>query len=117
MDAPSISKEEIEDKSKADKFAKIFASGQILWLVFQCMGRAIQHLPITTLETATLGCAICSVATFAFWFREPADIEVPTFVYVGEGTVELLERLRPIKYAWCQTPLDFVDIVNVECHL
>ncbi len=112
MQLPSISKKEIEDKSKADKFAKIFACGQILWLVLQCIGRAIQHLPITTLEIATLGFAIPSVATFALWFCKPADIEVPTFVPVAESTVELLERLSPVKYAWRQTPLDFVDTIN-----
>ena len=112
MELPSISKKEIEDKSKADKFAKIFACGQILWLVLQCIGRAIQHLPITTLEIATLGFAIPSVATFALWFCKPVDIEVPTFVPVDETTVELLERLSPIKYAWRQTPLDFIDTIN-----
>ena len=48
MQLPSISKKEIEDKSKADNFAKVLARGQILWLVLQCIGRAIQHLPITT---------------------------------------------------------------------
>ena len=112
MQLPSISKKEIEDKSKADKFAKIIACGQILWLVLQCIGRAIQHLPITTLEIATLGFVIPSVATYALWFYKPADIEVPTFVPVAESTVELLERLSPSKYAWRQTPLDFVDTIN-----
>ena len=52
------------------------------------------------------------MATYAFWFCKPADIEVPTFVPVAESTVELLERLSPIKYAWRQTPLDFVDTIN-----
>ena len=27
-------------------------------------------------------------------------------------TIELLERLRPIKYAWRQTPFDFIDTIN-----
>ena len=112
MELPSVSKKEIEDISKADEFAKIFACGQILWLVLQCIGRAIQHLPITTLEIATLGVAIPSVATFALWFCKPADIEVPTFVPVDETTVELLERLSSIKYPWRQTLLDFVDTIN-----
>lgn len=61
---------------------------------------------------AALGSAICSVATFAFWFYKPADIEVHTFVSVDETTVELLERLSSIKFAWRQTPLDFIDIIN-----
>ena len=112
MEPPRITKKEIWDKSKADKFAKIVACGQILWLVLQCMGRAIQHLPITTLEIATIGFAIPSLATFMLWFYKPADIEVATHVAVAESTVELLERLSPLKYAWRQTPLDFIDTVN-----
>ena len=112
MQLPSISKKEIEDKTKADKLAKIFACGQILWLVLQCIGGAIQNLPIMTLEIATLGFVIPSVATYALCFCKPADIEVPTFVPVAESTVELLERLSPIKYAWRQTPLDLVGTIN-----
>ena len=112
MEPPSTSKKEIEDKSKADNFARFFACGQILWLILQCIGRAIQHLPITTLEIATLSFAIPSMATFAFWFCKPADIQVPTFVPVDGTTVELLERLSPIKHAWRQTPLDFIHTIN-----
>ena len=112
MELPRITKKEIWDKSKADKFAKIVACGQILWLVLQCLERAVQHLPITTLEIATIGFAIPSLATFMLWFYKPADIEVPTLVPVVESTVELLEHLSPLKYSWRQTPLDFIDTVN-----
>lgn len=112
LETPRITKKEIWDKSKADKFAKLVACGQILWLVLQCVGRAIQHLPITPLEIATLGFAIPSLATFMMWFYKPADVEVPTLVPVVESTVELLESLSPSNYSWRQTPLDFIDTVN-----
>ncbi|KAG6997845.1 hypothetical protein G7Y79_00037g073630 [Physcia stellaris] len=112
MDLPTITEEEIWDKSKADKFAKIFACGQIGWLVLQCMGRKIQNLPITALEIATLGFAIPSVATLLLWFYKPADIEVPSFIRLNESTAELLERISPVAYSWRQTPLDFIDTVN-----
>lgn len=112
MDSPAMTEKEIWDKSKADKFAKIFACGQIGWLVLQCMGRKIQHLPITALEIATLGFAIPSVATLLLWFYKPADIEVPSFIKLNESTAELLERISPVAYSWRQTPLDFIDTVN-----
>lgn len=99
IELPSISKKEIEDKSKADNYVKLFACGQILWLVLQCIGRAIQHLLITTLEIPTLSFAIPSIAIFAFWFCKPADIKVQTFVLFNKTTVELLERLSPVEYA------------------
>ncbi|KAL8716927.1 MAG: hypothetical protein Q9225_005779 [Loekoesia sp. 1 TL-2023] len=112
MDAPALTEEEIWDKSKADRFAKIMACGQIGWLVLQCVGRAIQSLPITPLELATVGFAIPSLATFALWFEKPADVDTPTKLPIAETAAQLLGRLSPRVYRWRQTPLDFIDTVN-----
>jgi hypothetical protein len=109
---PRLSAEEIWDRSKADKFAKIFACFQIGWLVLQCLGRAAQKLPITPLEIATIGFAIPSLATFMLWFQKPMDIEVPTFIDAPESITEIIERLSPPIYSWRQTPLDFIDTIN-----
>lgn len=65
---PSISKAEILDKSKADRFAKYVACFQAGWLVLQVAARAVQHLPVTLLELSTLALISCSGATFFFWF-------------------------------------------------
>lgn len=113
MRLPGLSGKEIWDKSKADKFAKIFACGQIGWLVVQCVGRAIQNLPITPLEIATMSFAIPSLATYILWFHKPADVEVPTFFHIDDTTAEMLTRISPQKgYSWRQTPLDFIATVN-----
>ena len=112
ISVPSLTKDEIWDKSKADSFAKIMACGQIGWLVLQCVGRAIQRLPITPLELATVGFAIPSLATFALWFEKPVDVDTPTRISVADTTEELLERLSPRIYRWWQTPLDFINAVN-----
>ncbi|KAL8775115.1 MAG: hypothetical protein Q9209_000594 [Squamulea sp. 1 TL-2023] len=112
MAAPSLTEAEIWDKSKVDRFAKIVACGQIGWLALQCVGRAVQSLPITPLELATVGFAIPSLATFCLWFEKPADIETPTKIPIPDTTVQLLERVSPRVYRWWQTPLDFIDTVN-----
>ncbi|KAI4116349.1 MAG: hypothetical protein LQ338_007731 [Usnochroma carphineum] len=112
MAVPSLTEDEIWDKSKADRFAKIMACGQIGWLVLQCVGLAIQRLPITPLEFATFGFAILLLATFALWFEKPADVDTATKIPVSDTTMELLERLSPRTYRWWQTPLDFIDTVN-----
>jgi len=65
---PSISKAEIWDKSKADRFAKYVACFQAGWLVLQVTARAVQHLPVTLLELSTIALISCSGATFFFWF-------------------------------------------------
>lgn len=96
---PSISRREICDRSKTDKFARLFACGQLGLLILQCTGRKAQNLPITTLEIATIGFAIPSVATFLLWFCKPADIEEPTMLSIPVTTESILERLSPSIYS------------------
>ncbi|KAK0724117.1 hypothetical protein B0H67DRAFT_529701 [Lasiosphaeris hirsuta] len=51
---PALSERDIEDKSKADGFAKFATCVQTTWLVVHCICRAVQHLPVTTLELTTI---------------------------------------------------------------
>ena len=67
---PAITKAEIWDKSKADRFAKYIACFQAGWLVLQVAARAVQHLPVTLLELSTVALISCTGATFFFWFCE-----------------------------------------------
>ena len=113
MRMPSITKDEIWDKSKADRFAKLLACGQIGWLLIQCVARAIQHLPITPLEIATLGFTIPSFATFALWFSKPVDIQIPMTIELEDKLEDLLKKLGPqASCSWRDTPLDFIGPVN-----
>ena len=68
MDVPAITRAEIWDKSKADRFAKYVACLQAGWLVLQVAARAVQHLPITLLELSTVVLISCTAVTFFFWF-------------------------------------------------
>lgn len=112
LPCPVITKREIWDRSKADKFAKLFACLQIFWLAMQAIARAIQSLAVTPLEIAVLGFAIPSLATFAFWYSKPVDVEVPSYIKIDLTTEELLERISPQLYNWRDTPLDFIHRVN-----
>jgi len=58
LDWPSMSDSEIDDRSKADWVIKTIALAQGLWFVTQVIGRAIQGLPITTLELFTLNVVV-----------------------------------------------------------
>lgn len=44
LDIPYVSQEDINDRSKADVFTKLFALGQSGWLIIQCIARAVQGL-------------------------------------------------------------------------
>ncbi|KAK5136116.1 hypothetical protein LTR08_004167 [Meristemomyces frigidus] len=112
LPCPVIKEREIWDRSKADKFAKLFACLQIFWLAMQAIARAAQGLPVTPLEIAVLGFAIPSLASFAFWYSKPVDIEVPNEIHIDLTTKQLLEKISPVVYSWRDTPLDFIQKVN-----
>jgi hypothetical protein len=81
----AITEEEISDRSKTDRLSKLIACLQILWFAIQLIGRAGQHLPTTNLELFTLGIVVCSLGTYAAYWRSPQDIRLPITVSVGEG--------------------------------
>ena len=51
---PQVSKEEIEDKSKANALAKTAVIIQALWMLLQVVGRLIASMPVTLLEINTV---------------------------------------------------------------
>jgi hypothetical protein len=57
----------IWDMNKLDGFARGFTVVQIGWFCVQCIGRAFQHLPISTLELTTLTFIFCTLCTYFFW--------------------------------------------------
>lgn len=110
LELPNMTKEEIWDKSKSDKFAKWVAFIQGAWLVLQCIGRAVQNLAVTPFEVFTIAYMVCTVATSYFWYHKPQDVEIPVVIEVDWTVTELhlAERgsaLRP----WVHTPMDFLD--------
>ena len=62
-----LSTKAINDKSKADWFVKALACVQALWAVLQCNGRALQGLPISTLELSTIAFVATALANYVFW--------------------------------------------------
>ena len=51
---PDVSREDIEDKSKADALAKTLVLLQAAWMLLQVIGRLLAHLPVTLLEVNTV---------------------------------------------------------------
>jgi len=74
---PSLSQEEIRDKSKDDALTKAWACIQLIWLFTYLIGRVAVHLPITTLELFTVGVACCTFFTYGAWFQKPKDVDCP----------------------------------------
>ena len=125
---PSITEKEVWDKSKQDGFQKTLTLLQTAWFVIQCLGRAIQHLPVTTLELTTFSFVFCTFASYYQWSNKPLDVESPTILTCHATTARiLLEADGPYAQAaskpYQHTPLDFVDdqspswLTEIQPHL
>ena len=104
IDYPTVTPQEIWDKSKQDRLTKAISAFQIAYLALQCIGRAARRLPITTLELSTLAIVVCSLMTAFAWLHKPANVRTPIKLYTRSSIQQITEG-KP----WRQTPLDFVD--------
>ena len=82
IDFPTVTVEEIEDRSKADGFSKTIALGQTLWFVAQCLARTAQHLDLTLVELLTLSLAVLNGVMYFLWWHKPLDVRCPVRVYL-----------------------------------
>ncbi|KAJ7256614.1 hypothetical protein C8J57DRAFT_1074849 [Mycena rebaudengoi] len=73
----AINVEDIMDKSKGDGLSKGFACLQASWFIVQCIARAVQRLPVTQLEIATLAFSITNILTWLLWWNQPLDVHRP----------------------------------------
>jgi hypothetical protein len=95
---PSVTVEEIEDRSKADGFSKMIALGQTLWFIAQCIARRAQHLDLTLIELLTLSLAVLNGVMYFLWWNKPLDVRCPVRVsLIGRDHSEPIE---PQKSLW-----------------
>lgn len=78
------------DKNKADGFARAVMLIQISWFSVQCVGRAIQHLTLSTLELSTVAFIFCAVNTLYFWYHKPLDVEIPIHLTTETRIADIL---------------------------
>jgi hypothetical protein len=102
---PRITKDEINDKSKNDSFAKAIALGQISWTVIQVCVRGARGLAIAQLEIAVIAFSVCAVVIYAVQWSTPKDVRVPITLIQCEGPIpskvlELLENKNQDDGRW-----------------
>ncbi|KAK2596001.1 hypothetical protein N8I77_013513 [Diaporthe amygdali] len=73
-----LSKDDIEDRSKADWLLKSLAVLQITWIIMNVIVRHITGLPISQIEIATIAFAIMAVLIYLANWWKPKDISQPT---------------------------------------
>lgn len=75
----------------------------------QCLARWRQHLPLTTLELATITYVWCSWDIYGQWLLKPLDVDTPTILKIKASTAEILTTAGPAaSKPYEYTPLDFV---------
>jgi len=80
IEFPTVTVEEIEDRSKADGFSKTISLGQTSWFVAQCIARGAQHLDLTLVELLTLSLAVLNGLMYFLWWNKPLDVRCPVRV-------------------------------------
>ncbi|RPB07620.1 hypothetical protein P167DRAFT_395681 [Morchella conica CCBAS932] len=83
---------DVLDKGKGSNIAKIFAGFQALWLILQSIARWADNLPLTVLEIHVLIQIVCTSVIYAFWFRKPLDVGVPTTIKLAPALGRLPEN-------------------------
>ena len=97
IEFPTITEEEIEDRSKGDGFSKTIALGQTLWFVAQCLARRAQHLDLTLVELLTLSLAVLNGVMYFLWWHKSLDVRCPVRVYFLDKSNEPNEPNKPNK--------------------
>ena len=81
INLPTITEEEINDRSKGDALSKTLVLGQTSWFIAQCITRKAEGLAITELELATLAFAALNGFMYFFWWNKPLDVRTTVPVY------------------------------------
>ncbi|KUJ24448.1 uncharacterized protein LY89DRAFT_679585 [Mollisia scopiformis] len=84
---PSITCDEIEDKSKEDILVKFITLGQVIWFIIQLIARKYNGLPCAQLEIAVLGFALCTFVTYLLWLKKPKDIKIGTTIFTTQDYI------------------------------
>ena len=82
IEFPTVTVEEIENRSKADGFSKTITLGQTLWSVSQCFAREAQHLDLTLVELLTLSLAVLNGVMYFLWWHKSLDVRCPVRIYL-----------------------------------
>ena len=84
---PTITEEEIADRSKGDYLSKTIVLFQTTWFIGQCIARGAYKLAVTELEVVTLAFAVLTGVIYYLWWDKPLDVRCPIPVQLLEGHV------------------------------
>ena len=77
IDLPTITKEEILERSKSDELSKVIAIVQTYWFIIQFTLRTRQGLGTTAIEWLTVALALLNIGFQFVWWHKPLHVESP----------------------------------------
>ena len=92
---PTITEEEIADRSKGDYLSKTIVVFQTTWFILQCIARGVYGLTVTELEVVTLAFATLNGILYYFWWDKPLDVRCSIPVQLLEDDVEKKDTPPP----------------------
>jgi len=105
IDWPTITEEEIADRSKGDYLSKTIVLFQTTWFIGQCIARGAYKLALTELEVVTLAFAILTGVIYYLWWDKPLDVNCSIPVQLIEGHSEKIEDDVRRRDAGAQSPV------------
>ena len=92
---PTITEEEIADRSKGDYLYKAIVLFQTTWFIIQCITRGAYGLAVTELEVVTLAFATLNGIIYYFWWDKPLDVRCSIAVRLLKDDVEKQDTPSP----------------------
>jgi hypothetical protein len=77
IDLPTITEEEIKDRSKGDGLSATLTIVQTTWFITQFSLRLGQGLAVTHIEWLTVAVAIFNGALYFCWWQKPLNVQFP----------------------------------------
>ncbi|KAG2139637.1 uncharacterized protein EDB93DRAFT_1090144 [Suillus bovinus] len=91
IDVPTLTANQIYDRSKGNVISKGLIILQVAWFIMQLITQAIYHLETTQLEVGTLAFAVLNFLTYAVWWDKPLNVQYPYPVYWKSSDSTLIE--------------------------
>ncbi|KAJ5390792.1 uncharacterized protein N7496_001860 [Penicillium cataractarum] len=66
--------QDIEDRAKADSFAKFFTVLQSTWFLCNVITRWAYDLPVSPIELSTVAYVTCAILIYGVWWYKPKDM-------------------------------------------
>lgn len=111
IDAPRITADEINDRSKGDAISKGLALFQTTWFIVQCFARWSAHISVTELEIITLAFAMLNGIAYVLWWNKPQNVGFPVYL---EKRASSFRLVSPGNIGEHQSPLPAEESQNIS---